>query len=118
MNVTARLKRTVGWKRTNDIIGHTPKFKITCRICESPMFMRHSTVGFREGMDAGINQIAYKCPVCDWFITFEVRDDPKYITKVGMEYRQGQKKLIPTDMWLEDDETGIIKEKLESLGYV
>ena len=82
------------------------------------MFMRWTSLGIREDFDIGLNLVAYKCPICDWFITFEVRDDKDYIMKVFEKYRNEEKKLIPMDMWLEDDETGKIKEKLESLGYV
>jgi hypothetical protein len=82
------------------------------------MFMRHSTLGIREDFDVGLNIVAYKCPMCDWFILFEVRDDKDYIMKVFEKYRGEEKKLIPVDMWLSDDETGIIEQKLADLGYV
>jgi hypothetical protein len=81
------------------------------------MFMRHSTVGIKENWKIGVNQVAYKCPMCDWFITFEVRRPKKEIDKI-LEYRKGKKKLIPLDMWLNHEEEELIKSKLESLGYV
>ena len=82
------------------------------------MFMRWTSLGIREDFDMGLNLVAYKCPMCDWFITFEVRDDKEYIVKVFEKYRNEEKKLIPVDMWLDKDETRIIEQKLADLGYV
>jgi hypothetical protein len=70
-----------------------------------------------ESKNIGINQVCYKCPVCDWFITFEVRRPREEIEKI-LEHREGNKKLIPLDMWLTHEEEELIKSKLESLGYV
>ena len=125
----AILPISVGWTPTGDELGHLPKFDIRCRTrklnpetgnvedCDTPMFMRHSTVGIRDDFDVGINIICYKCPACDWFITFEVRR-PKEEIKGILDMRSGKKKLIPKDMWLTHDEEELIRQKLEVLGYV
>ena len=81
------------------------------------MFMRHSTVGLMPSSGEGVNQVAYKCPKCDWFILFEVRRPVEEIKKI-LERRGGKSRLIPLDMWTTHDESELIKEKLESLGYV
>lgn len=108
---------SVGWMPTGDELGHLPNFDIKCRICDTPMFMRGTTVGIRDDFDVGINIICYKCPRCDWFITFEVRR-PKDEIEGILKMRGGNKKLIPKDMWLTHEEEELIKQKLESLGYV
>ncbi len=107
---------TNGWTFTDDEIGHLPKFPIKCRICDTAMFMRHSSVGHKEGWDVAVNQICYKCPVCDWFITFEVRRPIEEIDAI-LEHRGGKQRLVPLDMWLTHEEEELIREKLESLGY-
>ena len=67
----------------------------------------------KEDIDYEFNYMCYKCPLCAWFIRFDVRDDKDYLKWVLGE-RGGEEKLITLEDW---DETEEIKERLESLGY-
>ena len=114
------LKRTPYWKRTNDVYGHRPKFDIDCKHCGTAMILRHSTVSRgsddpekRKDGEFELNYACYKCPICAWFIRFDVRDDVEYMKKV-LDLRQGIDKLITLEDW---DETEEIKRRLENLGY-
>jgi hypothetical protein len=120
-----KLPRSPAWERTNDVQGHKPKFEIRCFRCEQngihmPMAIRHSQIFLdgRSDEEEGkeINQMAYKCPRCAWFIRFYVVDDLEYLQKVKKEYRKGSHKFIPScDNWSEEFE--LIGKKLKSLGY-
>lgn len=120
---------TNGWTFTDDAIGHIPKRDFRCKtrvlndktgkseFCDTPMFIRHSTVGTKKGWKMGVNIVTYKCPACDWFTTFEVRRPREEIEKI-LEHREGKSMLIPQDMWLTHTEAKLIKRKLKDLGYV
>ena len=110
-------KKTMAWEFTDDAVGHLPKFEIKCKICDTPMFMRHSIVGLDNALSEAVNLIAYKCPACDWFIRFEVNRPKEEIEKI-LEHRGGKQKLIPTDMWVKQSDAEIIEQKLRDLGYV
>ena len=118
------IKRSKAWKRTYNIEGHEPKFKIRCFRCkmedglDMPMALRHSkiTVAGEASRTVGMNTMSYKCPACDWFISFMVMDDMEYMKDILENKRGGNKFLVPTvDDWSE--ESDLIKEKLEALGY-
>ena len=114
------LKKTPLWKRTNDLEGHKPKFNLECKICGTPMALRHSTIVRNETDEEKrgfeFNYMCYKCPACAWFIRFDVRDDKEYLFKVLDEYRGGNKMLVPTvDDWSDDSDE--IKQRLKDLGY-
>ena len=76
------------WKRTKDAYGHEPKFKVMCFRCGKEMPLRHSYISVEdEDEPISINQMSYKCKYCAWFITFNVKDDGKYLQKVMKKYR-------------------------------
>ena len=106
-----------GWKRTNDVYAHSPKFDITCKHCKDKMIVRHTRIMWvAVDVPNPANFICYKCPNCGWIITFEVMDDIKYLRKIAREFRHGAMFYIPdAQEWA--DESPEIAKKLQSLGY-
>jgi len=103
------------WDRTDDELGHTPRFDIKCYFCGSAMTLRHATSHYhdKEECKRGLNQMCYKCSKCAWFVRFNVTDDKEYLQKLH-EIR-GKKGHIPTiKEWSEDEE---IARQLEAMGY-
>ncbi len=135
---TARLM----WGETISPQGLEPLFRIKCLQCmwEGPMFLRHSrmhivrreqilrrlrlskrlSVRFvkflGEAIDVYAFRISYKCPVCDWLATFVWPVKPDYFNRI-LDLRNGEPLYYPPlSEWKSIDP--LIKEKLESLGYV
>ncbi len=63
-------------------------------------------------------RISYKCPVCDWLPTFIVPVPQDYWDTI-LELRDGEPMYYPPlDQWGKDADYELVKEKLESMGYV
>ena len=63
-------------------------------------------------------RISYKCPVCDWLSTFVCPVPQDYFDKI-LELRGGEALYYPPlEDWGKDADFDLVKEKLESLGYV
>lgn len=105
------------WKRTDDIMGYAPKFKIKCCFCGEKMVPRYSYL-FPNGeviygmVSAGC-QIAYKCPKCGYHQRFNLSDSKEYIKKI-LDLRGGDKQHNPVEDWEKDER---IKAQLTALGY-
>ena len=123
-----------GWERTNDILGHKPKFDMLCVRCkvsfgkDTKMQVRHSGLRISqnamvemynkehppdkpweplpESFDPEINvhAMAYKCPYCAWFIRFQIPDTREYLQEIYKKRNYSQK-FIP--VW----ETDVIDEE-------
>jgi len=107
---------TPGWEATDDVYGHAPKFDITCIHCDGVMVLRHSGLLREKGDNpkTGMNQMAYKCRKCRWFIRFYIFWELEYIEKIRNTYRGGEHFWVPMEDFLNDE---IIKERLADLGY-
>jgi len=106
MNLKLIQKR---WKATNNIYGHEPKFDITCGMCgHDEMVLRHSTIAEDR------NVMAYKCPICAWFIKFHVFWDKKYLKRIADMYRDEHGFFVPVADFKKHE---IIKQRLADLGY-
>ena len=105
------------WKRTNDIVGHKPKFRVYCRFCDEDMICRYSAVfpepNLLHGFTVAGNQLAFKCPTCGYHIRFNVPDDKEYIDKI-YALRQNKSYHHSLEEWEENE---LIKKQLEALGY-
>jgi len=105
------------WKRTGDILGYRPKFKITCQFCKTKMVPRYSYLfpngELVYGMVGAGCQMAYKCPRCGFHQRFNITDDKEYIEKV-LALRNGKVQHNPVSEWEQDDK---IKAQLTALGY-
>jgi len=67
---------------------------------------------------APVFRVSYKCPVCDWLSTFVVPVPQEYFD-ITLELRGGEALYYPPlDDWGKDADYDLVKEKLESLGYV
>jgi|26BtaG_2_1085354.scaffolds.fasta_scaffold10990_2 transcription elongation factor Elf1 len=63
-------------------------------------------------------RISYKCPVCDWLPTFIVPVPQDYWDTI-LGLRKGEPMYYPPlDEWGKEADYDLVKEKLESLGYV
>lgn len=104
------------WEATGDIYGHSPKFDITCVHCDGEMVLRHSAFlrEKKENPKWGMNQMAYKCKKCSWFIRFYVFWENKYLERIRKDFRNGEHFWVPMQDFLDDD---IIKQRLADLGY-
>lgn len=104
------------WERTNDVLGHRPKFKVKCRFCKVNMIQRYSVVfpkpNALHGFTVAGNQIAFKCPKCGYHIRFNIPDDKEYIEKIH-RIRAG---TYHSDLeeWQENE---LIGKQLAALGY-
>jgi len=130
------------WEETISPQGLKPLFDIKCKFCDwdGPMFLRHSRMHIvkREQIvkqlklskrlsirlvkllgnvvDVYAFRISYKCPSCDWLATFVRPVRPEYFNKI-LGLRNDEPLYYPTqEEWKSIDP--MIKEKLESLGYI
>jgi len=61
-------------------------------------------------------RISYKCPCCDWLASFVKPVRPEYFDRI-LDLRNGEPLYYPPmDEWKSTDP--MIKEKLETLGYI
>ena len=136
------------WRPVYTEAGMEPLFPMTCTQCGRPgMFLRHSKmhmvkrdvemkrwkIPFSRGKELRLFgplgkkalvpafRISYKCAECDYLATFVVPDTQEHFDTV-MELRGGQLLYYPPlDEWgrqLEGEEDKLIRDKLETLGYV
>jgi len=108
------------WKRTYDIYCHEPNFPMTCRHCESKMFLRFSQILSEKYMTLAIrdavNVVEYKCPRCSWVQRFYVDDEPQYFYDM-LDVRGGITQFNPpVEEWKKESDE--IKKRLEILGYL
>ena len=122
------------WEKTNDKVGIRPTQDIYCPICahrdppiKSKMVMRRSRIHTvadvritRRNNDPNSNvrpyacDVAFKCPVCDYYCIFGVPLPMEYAQKV-IEMRGGSIDFVlPEDVWEQDDR---IVKKMEGWGY-
>lgn len=105
------------WKRTDDLLGYKPKFKVDCPYCKASMVPRYSYLFPKGelvyGMTGAGCQMAYKCPRCGYHQRFNITDDKEYIEKI-LAMRGGAVQHNPVSEWEQDER---IKAKLEALGY-
>jgi uncharacterized Zn finger protein len=111
------VEKTPAWKRTGDVKAHEPMFPINCFHCGKEMSLRHTTLHFHDdGRDQNeLNQVAYKCAECGWFVRFNVIDDTSYLKEIHEKYRKKKVHTPSKEEWSDED-----KEKarqLEALGY-
>jgi len=128
-----------GWERTNDILGHKPKFDVICVRCkeslgrETKMQVRHTGLKISKNAQAemyykehppeepwapnkeesdpelNLHLFGYKCPYCAWFIRFQVPDTREYLQEIYKK-RNYNIKLVP--LWETDD---MSEEELKSI---
>lgn len=120
--------------------GHEPSEPIKCPICGHNMRLRWSKVQshndiamelfFRRPdeqkskyllsifdeveMPSWVNDMAWKCPECDFWCLFGVPMKKDDATRIRLEERNGEAMFVPVEEWWEDP---IIKDRLQSLGY-
>ena len=108
------------WKLSWDIIGLTPKFNITCPFCKTEMVLRYSRLHVSPELKEENTHIdmAYKCPICDYFTVFGIPVPPQYWLHILELRRKLKIGLIyaPIETWTKSDQE-IIKERLQALGY-
>ena len=106
----------IEWERTENAIGHRPKFEVKCFHCGTKMVVRNTKLLLdAEKIQLPANIMRYKCPNCAWLVDFEVTDTPQYLRRVA-RFRHGATFLVPdTEVWASEDEK--IARQLEGLGY-
>lgn len=120
------------WKPTNDEKALEPTRVHYCPICanadpptKSKLVMRrsriHTVADVRiAGRDKGITtrpyacDLAFKCPVCDYYCVFGVPLDMEYAQERIRERDGSIDYVLPDDTW---NENGEVKSRLEKLGY-
>lgn len=119
MNVTdgVTVDKTPAWERTNDIEAHKPKFPIKCFHCGTEMSLRHTTLHFHDdGKNRNeLNQVAYKCTNCGWFVRFNVIDDTPYLKEISENFRTKRSHHPSKEEWSDEDKE--TARQLEALGY-
>jgi len=125
-------QKTQMWEKTNDKVGLREAQPIFCPICanrESPikskMVMRRSRIhvvgDVRLQMEEKGEEVrpyavdlAFKCPICDFYCVFGVPIEIDYAQHV-IQMREGQYDFVlPDETWNEEEE---VKKRLKALGY-
>jgi hypothetical protein len=105
------------WERTDDVMGHRPKFRVWCQFCDSDMFIRFSYVFPEPDLMNGFvepgNLIAFKCPKCGYHVRFNIIDDNEYIQKIHAARGSVGYYYPITEL----REVELIEKQLKALGY-
>ena len=88
------------------------KSKLKCIFCGENLVLRRVGVPIQRESGGYAIDINYKCPKCDWFVTFGVSLSPELAEKLKKEMNNQQ--YIPQEEWLQTEK---VKERLESWGY-
>lgn len=120
------------WKLTHDERALEPDRIIYCPICDhadppikSKMVMRrsriHTVADVRiAGLEDGLQtrpyacDIAFKCPVCDFYCVFGVPLDIDYAQEIISKRKGSIDFVLPQEIWNEDLQ---VKSRLERFGY-
>jgi len=130
------LTQPASWIETHDRMGLKPAEPVLCPICSirnlakgkstfPSMQLRrsriHTVPDVREERlkDGTIVRpyamdMAFKCPVCDFYCVFGVPMDMEYAQKIQQLRGGTPEYVLPKDDWDEDER---IKSKLEKVGY-
>jgi len=65
-------------------------------------------------MPSWVNDMAWKCPTCDYWCVFGVPMKKEDAERIRKEERNGCTTFVPIEEWWQD---AIIKDRLRNLGY-